>query len=159
MRITLLAVGVAFLVVACGSSTTSGGANGGADGGDSDAGCGAPPAEQCTDTCNGETSTSPKDCVNGAWVCPPVILCPTEAGPNAGDGGIACGATTCHAATEYCQIAGGGVAPLDGGATLSYSCPSLPSMPCDAGTGCACIPDKCNCTDDGGYITNECLYP
>ncbi len=76
-----------------------------------------------------------------------------------GDGGISCAGLTCNAATQYCDIRGGGAQLPDAGSNTSVSCLTLPPMPCDAGTGCACIPNVCECTDDGGAIKNECFYP
>jgi hypothetical protein len=108
--------------------------------------------------------------VNGGWQCPIFAgIClddaggvdaspPFDAGPP-GDGGITCGTKECSAATQYCNIVGGGVALPDAGSNMSWTCEALPAMPCDAGTGCACIPNACNCVDDGGAITNECFYP
>jgi hypothetical protein len=110
--------------------------------------------------------------VNGVWTCPPEpeIECPVDAGNGGGDSGVSdagsagdaaidCVTVTCNATTQYCDIRGGGVQLPDAASNMSYSCLALPAMPCDAGTGCACIPNKCSCTDDGGAITNECLYP
>ena len=48
---------------------------------------------------------------------------------------------------------------LDAGANFSAECLPLPAMPCDGGTGCDCIPNKCSCTEDDGAIKNECFYP
>jgi hypothetical protein len=168
MRLTLLAIGlglaslVSLATVACSSSGSGG--SGGADGGCSG------PNEQCGTGCNGETFEG--ECVNGVWTCPPEpgIMCATDASfvfvdagdagkTLTGDGGIDCVTTTCSAATQYCNISGGGVQLPDAGSNVSYECLTLPAMPCEAGTGCACIPDKCSCTDDGGAITNECFYP
>ncbi len=172
MRSTLaLALHAAFalLAVACGGSSSSSlGDAGSGDGGGG--GCGDPPPFHCTSGCNGATTSAV--CVNGSWTCPPEpeIECPFDAGSGddsdasaydagPGDGGIDCMGLTCNAATQYCDIRGGGAQLPDAGSNMTVSCPNLPTMPCDAGTGCACIPNACSCTDDGGAIKNECLAP
>jgi hypothetical protein len=119
-----------------------------------DGGCGG---QQPSCTFCGE-ATSPS-CIDGTWECPVFgIECPNDAG--GGDASFECyGTKTCNAETSYCNVSGGGAVPLDGGSNLTVSCDPLPAMPCEAGTGCACLPDKCSCTDVAGAITNECFYP
>jgi hypothetical protein len=155
-----------------GGSSSGGSSSGGSSGGSSSGGhdCTGPAPDDCYAGCNGQVTSA--QCIDGTWICPPEpeIACPVDAGgpgPDAGaqdaglagDGGIVCGSNVCNAATDYCDIRGGGAWLPDAGSNMSYSCLPLPAMPCDAGTGCACVPNRCDCTDDGGYITNECLYP
>jgi hypothetical protein len=168
MRSTLfLALAFGLLAVACGSSSATGPSLDGGDGG----GCGAPLPLHCASSgCyGGETSA---ECIDGAWTCPPEseIACPVDSGNGgddggsndggiSGDAGFDCDGITCNATTQYCDIRGGGVHLLDAGSNTSIQCLTLPTMPCEAGSGCACIPNACGCTDEGGAIKNECLYP
>jgi hypothetical protein len=88
------------------------------------------------------------------------ITCPADAGGGTRDASFDCyGTKTCNADTEFCNVTGGGAAPPDGGSNIAVSCDPLPATPCDAGTGCACIPNRCSCTEEAGAITNECFYP
>lgn len=150
--------------VACGGSTIaeiSGDAgSGGNDGGTtSDAGGGCPsppPPGHCLGAC-GEPGGS-MQCIGGSWTCPPAPGISCDAG-KANVGPITCGASTCDGNTEYCDIRGGGVPLPDAGSNVSSVCLPLPAMPCEAGTGCDCIENRCSCTDDAGAITNACYFP
>lgn len=165
----LLALLASCALAGCGGTATT--LVSGDGGGRNDGGCGPEPLLDCPGSCGG---TAQPVCLNGSWQCeaPPEIPCvaplpdagraidaalPVDAA-HPGDGGITCGAQECSAATEYCNIVGGGARPVDGGSNMSWTCLPLPTMPCEAGTGCACIPSTCECVDDGG-ITNSCLYP
>jgi hypothetical protein len=125
-----------------------------------DASCGPPPPEDCAGPCGGPGGGP--TCIDGSWTCPVYgIDCALDSGVDSGDASVlfACDSLMCNAATEYCSISGGGAQPLDGGSNLTVACDPLPPMPCDAGTGCACITGGCGCTDDGGAITSGCLFP
>ena len=153
----LLSLALSLLVVACGGATGSGAADAGADGS-----CGPPPPLHCASQCGTSVGA---ECIDGAWVCAAVSDEPCRVDSGGGDAsvpadaGIECNGLTCNAATQYCDIRGGGAQPLDGGSNVSMNCLPLPAMPCEAGTGCACIPNTCSCTDEGGAIKNECFYP
>jgi hypothetical protein len=158
--ILVVAIALSAATVACSSSTSVGSVDGGPQ---SDGGCGAMPPLHCVTPCGGG-ATSPT-CVNGSWECPILagscvaLDAAVSDASSGGDAGFACDGLTCNAAAQYCDIRGGGVALPDAGSNFSVNCLPLPVMPCEGGTGCACIPNTCGCTETNGAITNECLYP
>jgi hypothetical protein len=159
-----------FVLMACGSSASTGTVSDGGlsnDGGTT--GCPQPaPALSCA-TCTGGT-TGP-ECENGTWQCPPLPGCGVvldagtlrldaggDAQSDAGDGGDASSACLgCDLSTSYCEISYG-PPQSDGGSAVTDSCLALPA--CDTGVSCDCVSygPFCTCTDDGGDITVTCPF-
>jgi hypothetical protein len=149
-----------------GGSPTGGGSPAG--GGSSPAGSGGSLADGggCINPTEGQPCTPDQTvcflgdpCCVGGWGCDPSTMtwqkqfygcgCPPP---------VPCGTTMCQPGTSYCEAAGPGVAPADGGTpSPSYACVAIPPS-CVGGPTCACIeavlgPSRaCTCAQDPSGI-------
>jgi hypothetical protein len=110
-------------------------------------------------------------CRGYAWICNSAthtwtkagLGCPCLVDAGAHDAGpFTCGTETCTPA-QYCETGSGGAVLPDGGTHVSYGCKPLPPA-CLATATCACVKAQgasCSdhCTETGGHVDVQCLYP